>query len=131
MSAQTNLELMKKVYAAFGTGDVDTAGSYWKADAVHHYPGRSVLAGEHRGVADSIAFANKMFELTNGQLSMDVVDLAASETHAYATLQTTYQRGENKLDMRFVNLVRIEDDLIAEFWTLPEDQYAVDEFWGT
>lgn len=128
--ADENLAMMRKVYDAFGTGDVETAGSFWAEDAKHHYPGRSVLAGTHHGVEDSTAFANKMFELTEGKLSMEVVDLAASDTHAYALLQTHYERGEKTLDVMFVNMVRIENGRIAEFWTMPQDQYAVDEFWG-
>ena len=122
MSATENLDMMKKVYAAFGTGDVETAGSYWTDDAVHHYPGRSILAGTHQGVEDSIAFAQKMFELTEGKLTMEVLD---------ALLSTSYERQGKSLHMMFVNTVRIEDGRIAEFWTLPQDQYAVDEFWGT
>jgi hypothetical protein len=121
---------MQKVYAAFGVGDVDTAGSYWTEDAVHHYPGHSPLSGEHKGLAESISFANKIFELTDGNLSMDVLEIGASDNHAFALLHTRYERKGRVLEMPFVNVARIEGGLIAEFWTYPNDVYATDEFWN-
>jgi hypothetical protein len=125
-----NVHLMEKVYAAFGTGDVETAGTYWQPDAVHHYPGASPLAGEHKGIVESTKFANQMFELTNGNLQMDVLEIGASDGHAFALLYTRYERKGRVLEMPFVNVARIEDGLIAEFWTYPNDLYALDEFWN-
>jgi uncharacterized protein len=130
VSDHPNVQLMQKVYAAFGVGDVETAGSYWTEDAVHHYPGHSPLSGEHKGLAESISFANKIFELTDGNLSMDVLEIGASDNHAFALLQTRYERKGRVLEMPFVNVARIEDGLIAEFWTYPNDVYATDEFWN-
>ncbi|HEX4705201.1 MAG TPA: nuclear transport factor 2 family protein [Pseudonocardiaceae bacterium] len=130
MTDHPNVQLMQKVYAAFGVGDVDTAGSYWTEDAVHHYPGHSPLSGEHKGLAESISFANKIFELTDGNLSMDVLEIGASDNHAFALLHTRYERKGRVLEMPFVNVARIEGGLIAEFWTYPNDVYATDEFWN-
>ncbi|HEX5402936.1 MAG TPA: nuclear transport factor 2 family protein [Pseudonocardiaceae bacterium] len=131
MSEHRNVELMHKVYAAFGTGDVDTAGSYWTEDAVHHYPGHNPLSGEHHGLAESIAFAKQMFELTQGKLHMETVEIGASENHAFALLRTHYERNGRVLDMPFINVARIENGRIAEFWTYPNDVYAMDEFWNS
>jgi hypothetical protein len=130
MNDHPHVALMRKVYEAFGTGDVETAGTYWKEDSVHHYPGRSPLSGEHRGIKESTAFANKMFELTEGRLRMDVLEIGASDNHAFALLQTRYERKGRVLEMPFINVARIEDGKIAEFWTYPEDLYATDEFWN-
>ncbi|MCA1655357.1 MAG: nuclear transport factor 2 family protein [Pseudonocardiaceae bacterium] len=130
MSDHPNIALMEKVYASFGSGDVETAGSYWHADSVHHYPGRSPLSGEHVGIKDSTAFANKMWELTNGNLRMEVKEIGASDNHAFAILQTHYERKGLVLDMAFINVALIVDGKIKEFWTYPNDVYAVDEFWN-
>jgi len=92
MTEHPNIELMSKVYAAFGTRRRGNAGSYWTEDAVHHYPGHNPLSGEHKGLAESIAFANKIFELTEGKLRMDVLEIGASDNHAFALLHTHYER---------------------------------------
>lgn len=126
-----HVQLMRKVYAAFGSGDVDTAGQYWTSDAVHHYPGNNPLSGEHKGLEESIAFANKIFELTNGNLFMEPWEIGASENHAFALLRTRYERKGKVLEMPFTNIARIENGLIAEFWTYPDDVYATDEFWNS
>jgi ketosteroid isomerase-like protein len=130
MTDHPNVTLMQQVYAAFGTGDVETAGAYWTEDAVHHYPGRGPLAGEHHGLKASTEFANKMWELTNGNLKMDVLEIGASDNHAFALVQTRYERKGHVLEMPFVNVARIRDGKIAEFWTYPDDVYATDEFWN-
>jgi hypothetical protein len=131
MSDHPNVELMKKVYAAFGTGDVETAGTYWTPDAVHHYPGRNPLSGEHKGLEASIAFANKIWQLTEGKMRMDVLEIGASDNHAFALLDTRYERKGRVLQMPFVNIAKIEDGKISEFWTYPDDVYATDEFWNS
>ncbi len=131
MSEHPNVELMRKVYDAFAVGDVDTAGSYWTEDAVHHYPGHNPLSGEHKGLAESTAFANKIFELTEGKLRMDVLEIGASDNHAFALLDTRYERKGHVLEMPFVNVARIDGGKIAEFWTYPNDVYATDEFWNS
>jgi ketosteroid isomerase-like protein len=130
MSDHPNIQLMEKVYASFGSGDVETAGTYWHEDSVHHYPGRNPLSGEHVGIKDSTAFANKMWELTNGNLRMEVKEIGASDNHAFAILQTHYERKGLVLDMAFINVALIVDGKIKEFWTYPNDVYAVDEFWN-
>ncbi|ALG08675.1 nuclear transport factor 2 family protein [Kibdelosporangium phytohabitans] len=126
-----HVQLLKKVYAAFGVGDVETAGTYWHEDAVHHYPGRNPLSGTHKGLQESIAFANKIFELTEGKLFMQAWEIGASEGHAYALLNTRYERKGKVLEMPFVNVARIVDGRIAEFWTYPNDVHATDEFWNS
>lgn len=125
-----NVQLMRDVYAAFAVGDVETAASYWTKDATHHYPGRSIMAGSHAGLDNALAFAGRMFELTEGRLTMEVLDIAGSDEYVYARVFTTYAMGDKKLDMPFINIMRVENGKVAEFWTYPHDQYAVDEFWG-
>jgi ketosteroid isomerase-like protein len=130
MPEHPNVQLMKAVYAAFTTGDLARAGSYWTPDAVHHYPGRSPLSGTHKGLAEATAFATKMYELTGGNVRTDVLDIGASDTYAFAVLHTRYQRGDRSIEMPFINVARVEGGKIAEFWTYPDDQYAIDEFWN-
>lgn len=134
MSVHPNIQLMQNVYDAFGRGDVDTAASYWTQDCTHHYPGRSPLSGSHSGLQATIDFAGKMFELCEGRLTMEVLDIGASDDFAYARVITSYARRtpageEKKVDMPFINIMRITDGKISEFWTYPADQYAMDEFW--
>jgi ketosteroid isomerase-like protein len=130
MPEHPNATLLRNVYDAFTTGDLTRAGSYWTEDCVHHYPGRSQLAGSHYGIDEATAFASKMFELTGGDIRMEVRDVGASDDRAFGVVHTRYGRDGKSLEMSFLNVAKIRDGRIAEFWTLPEDQYAVDEFWS-
>ncbi|MEV6972753.1 nuclear transport factor 2 family protein [Kitasatospora sp. NPDC093806] len=125
-----NARLMEAVYAAFTVGDVQKAAGYWTEDCVHHYPGTSELSGSHEGIESALAFAGRMFELCQGRITMEIQEIGASDTLAFATVRTSYERADRSLEMPFVNVARIRDGLIAEFWTFPEDQYAVDRFWA-
>ena len=40
------------------------------------------------------------------------------------------KRGEKRLDTGFILIFRIADDVLAEVWAVPRDQYAVDAFWS-
>jgi uncharacterized protein len=130
LSEHPNVQLMKNVYDAFTVGDLERAGSYWTEDCVHHYPGRSQLAGSHKGIEEATAFATRMFELTGGNIRMEILDIGASDDRAFAVVRTFYGRDGKSLDMHFINVAQVRDGKISEFRTFPEDQYAVDEFWG-
>ena len=130
MTKHPNAELMSQVYDAFTRGDLEAASAYWTDDCVHHYPGRSALSGSHQGLESATEFASKMFELTQGRIQMEIHEIGASDNHAFALVNTKYEREGKKLEMQFVNVTRIQDGKIAEFWTYPDDQYAIDEFWS-
>ena len=125
-----NIELMSQVYAAFTRGDLEAASSFWTEDCTHHYPGRSPLSGSHQGIESAVSFATKMFELTQGRIEMAIQEIGASDNYAFALVDTKYERDGKKLHMPFVNVSRIKDGKISEFWTYPADQYAIDEFWS-
>ncbi|MEV0847234.1 nuclear transport factor 2 family protein [Streptomyces sp. NPDC049954] len=125
-----NARLMEEVYAAFTVGDVQKAAGYWTQDCVHYYPGKSRLAGAHAGIESALAFAGEMFEICQGRIQMEITEIGASENLAFATVLTRYEREDRKLEMPFINVARIENGLIAEFWTYPDDQAAVDDFWA-
>lgn len=130
MSAAENLKVMQQVYDAFLIGDVDRAATFWNEDCTHFYPGTSPLAGAHSGIESALGFAGKMFEITQGRISMTILDLGASDEAAYARVHTEYRTDTQRLEMMFVNISTIVNGKIQDFWTLPEDQYAVDAFWN-
>ncbi len=47
--AHPNEELVRRGYEAFATGDMETLRELLDPEIVWHFPGRSVLAGDHRG----------------------------------------------------------------------------------
>ena len=73
--------VIRQFYVAFARGDVAAAQAAFAADALWHVPGRSLIAGDHRGW-ESIArnFLNKLRELSNGTFTVELVDVLVGET---------------------------------------------------
>ncbi|TFG73513.1 MAG: hypothetical protein E4H22_00515, partial [Solirubrobacterales bacterium] len=49
MSAEENAELVRRGYAAFNAGDMETLTELFDENASWHTPGRSPIAGDHVG----------------------------------------------------------------------------------
>ena len=55
MADHPNADLIRRAYAAFQQGDLDTVRSLFDADIVWHAPGNNQLSGDHSGVDNVLA----------------------------------------------------------------------------
>jgi ketosteroid isomerase-like protein len=62
----TYMSLVRRGYAAFNSGDVDTLRSVLSHDVVQHVPGTSQIAGTYKGIDSVLGFYGKLAELTDG-----------------------------------------------------------------
>ncbi|MGZ5378476.1 MAG: nuclear transport factor 2 family protein [Mycobacterium sp.] len=62
MSASENIEIVKKAYAAFSAGDLETALGTVADDIEWVVPGNSKLSGTYRGKAEVTEFMMKLAE---------------------------------------------------------------------
>jgi ketosteroid isomerase-like protein len=77
-----NEDLIRRGYAAFSRGDMDTLRELFHPDIVWHAPGRSQLAGDHQGVEAVLGYFGRTMELTGGNFRADVHDVVANDEHA-------------------------------------------------
>jgi hypothetical protein len=63
MSAETNIEIVQKAYAAFFRGDLPAVLDTFAEDIQWISPGSSVLAGEKHGKEEVAGFFHKLLEL--------------------------------------------------------------------
>lgn len=49
-----------------------------------HIPGRSPIAGDYHGPSQVLAFQRRLFELSVGQLEVELHDVLANDDHAVA-----------------------------------------------
>jgi hypothetical protein len=75
MGVEQDLETVRKGYAAFSSGDMDTLMSLYHDDAVHIVPGASQISGAHKGKENILGLYGRLFELSGGtmQLQLDHV----------------------------------------------------------
>jgi ketosteroid isomerase-like protein len=126
-----DVAVIRQFYVAFARGDVAAAQAAFAADALWHVPGRSLIAGDHRGW-ESIArnFLNKLRELSNGTFTVELVDVLVGERWLAAFQHATATRGQKHLDITVCQMMRLQDGKIKEVRGYYSDQYALDEFWS-
>jgi ketosteroid isomerase-like protein len=126
-----NASVVRRLYAAFAQGDMETARSCFVEDAIWHMPGKSPIGGDHVGSNAILRdFFTKLRELSCGSFRAELTDVLANDQHAVALQHATAKRGTKHLDVTACQLMRIRDGRILEVRGYYSDQYALDEFWS-
>src|SRR6266508_6034743 len=73
--AQSNEDLIRQGYAAFGAGDLETLSSLMADDVVHEIPGNNRFTGEHKGRDALMDLYGGLFEASGGTYKADVVSV--------------------------------------------------------
>lgn len=124
-----NAALVRDLFAAFDRGDVGAVVEAFAEDAVWHVPGRSALAGDHRGREAILGFLGKAIELGRGTLSLELLDVLASDTRAAQWRRLFAERDGRRIDVVEAIVHRIEGGRIVETHHRTE-QYPIDEFFA-
>lgn len=124
-------EVMSAYAAAWERGDPEAAWAFYADDVVMHLPGRSSLAGDHVGRDAVIGAIQALLARTSDTAAeVEVLDRMTSGTRVAMVVREAVVRGDERLELRRVNVYRVEDGKIAEIDIFEADQYEVDEFFG-
>lgn len=129
MSAASNETLVRTVVEEFTRGDLAAVATHFAPNAVWELPGRGTLAGEYKGAEEIIGFLARSFELSGGTLSLEVLDVLASDRGAAHVQRVTAEHNGARLDCVEVVAHEIENGLITHSYHRP-DPYAIDAFFG-
>jgi ketosteroid isomerase-like protein len=122
-----NIELFHEAHAAFDRGDHDGMRAWLADDFVWHEPGNNQLTGDYRGADELFQLFDRIAELTSGQFDTQLEDVVANERHLVALLTLRASRGSKAIEMRRVNVYRVQDDgRVTERWGYVADQAAFD-----
>ena len=118
--------------AAFSNNDIDRFGDLLLAeDVVWHWSGKSSVSGEYRGRAAVLKLLRGFRELTSNQLVVEPIDVLEGEGYLMSFTHVSAKKGNDQLDVMMADAMRFgEDGRVVEFWTLSNDQTAVDTFIG-
>jgi ketosteroid isomerase-like protein len=122
-----NVDLMKRGYAAFAGGDLDTLKELFADDIVWHNPGESIISGDYKGRDEVFAFFGKLVQETGGTFRLDIHDILANDEHAVALARVHAERNGKVEDQNVVHVFHVKDGKVTEFWAMSEDQAAADE----
>jgi hypothetical protein len=124
-------EVLAGYAAAWEGGRPEEAWTYYSDDVVMRLPGRGTLAGDHRGREAVIAAIQALLARTgDSSAEVEVLDRLVSGDRVAMVVREVVTRGDERLELRRVNVYRVEADKIAEIDIFEADQYEVDEFFG-
>ena len=127
--AHPNEDLVREGFAAFERGDMDALRKQFFADDVcWHAAGRNPTSGDYEGTEQVLQFFARLFELTDGTLSLELHDVLANDEHAVALVTVRGERAGKQLNDNMVETMHIRDGKVAEVWVHTTDLYALDEF---
>ncbi len=130
MADHPNIELLRKGYQAYSSGDMETISELFADDIEWHIAGRSQLAGDYHGKDEVFGFFGKITELSSGTSRLEVHDVLANDEHGVVLVRGSASREGRDFTGNDVHTFHIRDGKVAEFWDSPLDQYANDEFWS-
>jgi len=117
--------------AAWESGDLEQAWAFYADDVVMRLPGRGSLAGEHHGREGVVSAIQALLSRTSdASVDVAVIDRLVSGSRVAMVLRETVVRGDQRLELKRVNVYRIVDGMIAEIDIYEANQYEVDEFFG-
>jgi uncharacterized protein len=131
MSHDTDIEIIRRGYAAFSAGDMDTLrNEVFTPGAVWVIPGNGYYSGAKEGIDAILQFFGDIFERSGGTLQVLLEDVAAGDGNCYSLHRNVAMRGDRSLDLRSVLVFAMQDGRIARvdqyYWDTTEN----DEFWA-
>jgi hypothetical protein len=125
-------ETLGEAMAAVSRGEVDRFGDILlNDDILWHWPGRSSMAGDYRGRDAALGLIRGFHRVTGGRLQVEPVDILEGRDYLMAFTHITAQSEDGTLDVMMADAMRFgADGRVVEYWTLSNDQEAVDSFLG-
>jgi ketosteroid isomerase-like protein len=131
MNDHPNAGLMRNYLDTFAEGDVDGLMEYFSPDVLWHVAGSHPLAGDYRGKDELRSYFTKVREETAGSLKLDPGSIMASDDHIAMFLRVTGERAGKRVDVEMAQAFTVNGNgKLAEFWSMADDQDALDEFWA-
>jgi ketosteroid isomerase-like protein len=128
--AHPNEDLVRRGFAAFGTGDIATLRELLADDVIWHVGGRSPITGDYKGIDEVLGFFAQLAERAGGTFRIDVHDLLANDEHVVALVKGTAERDGKMLNDNGAQVFHVQGGKVTEEWFHAGDQYASDEFWS-
>lgn len=125
--------LIRALYAAIATNDIQGVIDLATSDHILHVPGRSWTAGDHWGAAGLAFFLSSTAAFGSGTFELYVPVLSVSGEHAFAREIVRTRRKadpDEEVLLRVSRQFKVRDGKVSESWIIPEDQRAYDRFYG-
>ncbi len=130
MADHPNVEIVRRGYEAFSTGDMQTVDELFADDIVWHMGGRGLFAGDRNSKKEVFEFFGQLFERSNGTMSIEIHDIVGNDDHVVVLDTIRAVRDGQNYEGRGVDVWHVRDGKAVEHWHYDADPYAADEFWA-
>jgi uncharacterized protein len=124
----TPLEVITAYGTAMRSGDWATGIGFFADDVIGYVPGRSELAGVKRGKVAVVEYLNAVIAHVRDRVDLVIVDTLIGGAHVGLLVREILGEGDDRIEIRRLNVYKIIDDKIVEIRIFEADQYAVDEW---
>ncbi len=129
--AEKNAETVRRGYEAFNTADMETLTELFDENASWHTPGRSPIAGDHKGREATFAQFGRYVGETGGTFKAALQHLLKSDDgRVVAVHHNSAKRDGKHLDSGCCIVFELKDGQIIDGKEHHFDLYAWDDFWS-
>jgi ketosteroid isomerase-like protein len=129
--AEQNAEIVRRAYEAFNTADMATLTELIAEDASWHTPGRSPIAGDHRGRDAVFAQFGRYGGETGGTFKAALQQVfVAEDGRVVGFHHNSGERNGKQLDTDCCIVFELEDGRMTDGREIFADQYSWDAFWA-
>jgi ketosteroid isomerase-like protein len=129
MDSAANLELIKELYGAYISGDLEAVLRPFNDQSVWIELGDNQRTGVFRGATGLLEHSMRNLELTDGTLATELQEVVGGERFVVAIERATAQRNGRSLDMLCATSYQMADGMVAEMRVLPFDSQEWQRFW--
>jgi len=126
-----NVTIVQSYFDAVAKGDFATVGSLFADDVIWHQPGDGIQSGTYNGKEAVFGHLGNFMKWSNGTFAIDRIEYLSSNADLVtAAIHFKAEKGDQRLAMKGIDLLRIEDSKIKEVWLFSEIIADEDAFWN-
>lgn len=127
----TYMSIVRRGYAAFNSGDIDTLRTVLSHDVTQIVPGSSQISGDYKGIDAVLGLYGTLAEMTGGTFRADLISLAGDgRGHVTAVHQITATRNGSTRVSRGSILFTFLGERATELLEMREDLAGDDAFFA-
>ena len=128
ITERPNAALVRRVYEAFNTGDLDALTGLLSPDVSFLQPGRSTVSGLYEERDAVFGWFGALAAATSGTFRAELLDLYPNDTQVVAVNRATGTRGDATLSADAALVFEVSDGVVTAITAHEKHQEEWDEF---
>ena len=128
--AESDLDVIRRGYVAFGSGDVEELHKNFHEDATWVVPGKGPVSGTKQGRDAVLAYLGELMTRSEGTLLVSDLAFAEGDGYVFVRSRNRATRAGKSWDTTGINVFRVEDGKVVSVQSYFEDTTEADAFWG-